>query len=308
MPHWNFRANAQVSRTMSSDHLLTTQSSILDAALRHIGCAEEASLPGMNFLQVAAGGARETSQDVMMLFIGAFFLLAILVGGVAFWCTVSESGKIPLPNLIEDGLTSEGPDTSTVHEERKVSAYCKKVSNAEQLFPSYLVGSDVCIKGTLTCEPEDVIVKVCDDQGALIARAIVCEQGEDPGILVEDHLNNPLAFIDTSEAVYKTQKSATLFISKLGEEEGTFGSMRLEDHRGRLVVRNSTGKFLLALHGDPAGSSLNVLNDRSSLIGSVQRIKGNQEVRLQLGADAGLLICALFGMGKLFNPFLDKAH
>jgi hypothetical protein len=294
MPHWNLRTNAQ---TISADLLLPVQDSVLDSAIRHIGFQKEESLQSL--LQVSTGSVLQTPQEVLLLCLCAGVLVALVVGGIAFWFTFYESGKSLHAKFPEDHMTSHKHHSAVKEPEPHQRDVQKTISTAASLFPSNMVGSQIRVEGVLTTEPEDLIIEVFDATGGLITRALVCEKGSDPGILIEDAFSVPLAFIDTSAVVKKMEMSPTLHIHKLGDDAGIFGIIRHEDKNGRLVVRSAHGRLLMALQGDYHGRSLNVVNDSSRLVGSVQRNQGTSKVMIHPGADAGVLICGLFGMGKI---------
>jgi len=307
----------QVSQTISADRLLPKQASVLDAALRHVGCREEVVLP--SFLQVAAGNTLQTSGEGLFLCLAALILVAMVVGALAFWFTVYESGKsMPGESLKQESArpTRNGNGHSHLAPEQRSYGGRERVSTATSLFPAHMVGSEIHVKGALTTDPQDLVVEVFDVEGGLILRALVCEMGADPGILIEDAFSTPLAFIDTREnridksaskatprlGAAPTGVSPTLHIHKLGENEGVFGIIRQEDDNGRLVVRCASGRTLLALQGDSSGRSLNAVNDHAQLVGTVQGIpskKDTKKVMMLPGADAGVMICGLLGIGKI---------
>jgi len=296
MPNWNLRTPSQVSN--SADAFLTpVQRSLLDTALRHIGCTEDTSRQcHQTLLQVSTANTLQDPQE--WLFLGGVGLLfaVLIVGGIVFWFTVHESRPM---NFDED----HGKIT-------KRSRYTepKKISTATRLFPSYMVGAEaesgIFVKGTLTTRPENLLVEVCDDEDRAILRALVCETGPNPGILIEDAFNVPLAFIDTSSILQKNKlekSSTTLRIHKLGEDEGLFGLIRQEEGNSHLVIRNAHGKLLLALQADTSGRSLNGVNDFARLVGTARR--NNEQAAWKVltlpGSDPGVMICGLLGIGKI---------
>jgi len=307
MPQWNLRATAQVSQSMSAGSFwLPMQTSAINTALCHIGCKQDVSM--QSFLQMSSSNGLQSSQEVLLLCLVALIFVALVAGGIVFWFTVYESGK-SLDLGFDEETTEQtskriyGKDSKATMHSRRTSLQdatrsYKKVSVATRLFPSYVVGSEFSVKGTLSTDPEDLILKVIED-GSVIGRVLVCETAEDPGILIEDAFNAPLAFIDTSEVVNKTKKSPTLYISKLGEEEGEFGSMRHEENNSRLVIRGPHGKFLIAFSGSRNGESLTAVDEHFRLVGSIHRVQGTSKVVMVPEVDAGMMMCGLLAVGKL---------
>lgn len=321
MPHWNLRTPAQVSQPSFADHLFPTQSSTLDTAVRHIGFQHTADTAlFQSFLQVnsatTTGSVLQTPGEGLMLGLVALIFVAIVIGGFALWSTIYESKKSLHSKFDEHDIHSHHNIPShheldshsrhntdhhhfSHHSEETHHKYNKKATGALRLFPNHLVGTHIYIQNVLTTEPEDLIVEILDDQGYMVARALVCESGPDPGILIEDTHGVPLVFIDTNEVVNKTEKCPTLHIQKLGEDEGFFGLIRREDNNGRLVVRNASGRLLMALQGHYHGTCLNAVNHESRLVASIQRTKRTSKVTMLHEADAGVLICGLLGTGKI---------
>lgn len=269
--------------------LLPSQTSLLNPSLCHIGCKQDA--PMQSFLQLSTGGALQSSQEVLLFCLVAAIFIALALGGVVFWLTVYESGK----SLAQD---LEFAEDSTEKTSKRRYSGLKKVSGAARLFPSHLVGSEFSLTGSLTTQPQDQMIKVNDAQGSVIGRALVCETGDDPGILIEDAFRAPLAFIDTSEVVDESNASPTLHIHKLGDDEGTFCIIRHEDN-SRLVIRGRRGKLLLAFQGDISGNSFDAVDESSRLVGTVQRKQSTSNVVTMPQADAGVMICGLLALGKL---------
>jgi len=299
----------QVSERISADHWLPVQASALNSALLHVGfrTPHEASLQEASLLQL---GLR-TSQEGLILCFVAVVLVVLVVGGVAIWFTLLEGGK----------TWADARDLELDKAARKIQTRYRgvrlqktdvhgKVSTAGRLFPSHAVGTEIRVMGSVAPEPQDLIIEVNDIEGGLIARAVVCEVGEDPGILIEDSFSEPLAFIDTSLALHRTELNPwpTLTVHKLGSQEGIFGLIRHEDQGGRLVVRRPNGRLLLALHGDNDGRYLNAVNDISRLVGTVQQMDGSLKVKTLPEADAGLVICGLFAMGKIGRYGQSSGH
>jgi hypothetical protein len=290
MPHWNLRASAQVSHPMDADPLLMpAQISALDTALRHIGYHEKL-VP--SFLQITT--LQNSQEEWLLLGFVGMISTVLLIGGFAVWLKNYEIGK---PTLFDEDHAN-----GKASKQRQNYREVKKVSSATRLFPTYMVGNDFLVKGTLTAKAQDVLIEVNDDQDKAILRAYVCETGSDPGILIEDAFNTPLAFIDTS-ALVNAEKSQALEIHKLGDNAGVFGTIKKEEdltnHVGHLVVRNPSHKVVLALQPDSSGRSMNAVDDRSRLVGTAQHQNGAWKVSLAPGVDAGMMLCGLLGIAKI---------
>lgn len=274
------------------------QISELETALRHIGC-HETLLP--SFLQVSSTETVQDSQEwlIVLAFVGLIFA-GLIVGGFAFWFSVYDSGKSFRVDF-QEAVDSRKEKQAL----RKNYVQAKKASQATRLFSSSTVGSDFVVKGTLTTAPQDCLIEVSDEEDRGLLRALVCETGPHPGILLEDALNgSPLVFIDSSLAVNRKSsclKPPSLEIQKLGEDDGIFGSIKEEASGGvrQLVIRNASHKTLICLQPDSYGRSLNAVDDRSRLVGTAQQQEGNWKVILGPGVDPGVMICGLLGIAKL---------
>jgi hypothetical protein len=311
MPNWNLRASAQVSDPL----LMPEQISDLDAALRHLGC-HEAFAP--SFLQLSSSSGLQSQDEWLLLVMFGMIIVALLLGGAAFWSTVYESGKFG--QLDEDHLAGGHHRFHEDHHfhqdhhhhskasKRQNYVDVKKFSTATHLFPYMVVGNDFSVRGTLSNQPEDLLIEVTDEDGKVILRALVCETGEQPGILLEDAFNTPMAFIDTYALVSETEKHPALEIHKLGEDNGIFGTIKKEEshHMCQLVVRYANQKIAMALQVDSSGRSLNAVDDRCRLVGTAQRQMGAWKVRTAVGADAGVMICGLLGSAKV--GYLARSH
>lgn len=309
MPNWHLRSNSHVSQGISSKLLFPTQPSPTDAAVHHFDFQEKAAFH--SFLQLANGGALQASDELFILaLIALVFVAILLVGGIALWYTSYDKAGALKASFDEDLFSHH---KAARESERRKYGDIQKVSQAQTAFPSHtltLVGNEITVEGVLTTNPENVILQVCASEGNMVARAVVCEKGPDPGILIEDAFSVPLVFIDTSATVHKTEKNPTLRIYKLGEDEGYFGMARLEDEHGRLVVRSHSGRLRMALQGDSLGRSLNAVNERSQLAATIQRSQGNSFTKVVMlpGSDAGVLICGLLAVWKIGRPDIESRH
>eukprot|EP00746_Dinoflagellata_sp_MGD_P168285 gnl/MRDRNA2_/MRDRNA2_99619_c0_seq1.p1 gnl/MRDRNA2_/MRDRNA2_99619_c0~~gnl/MRDRNA2_/MRDRNA2_99619_c0_seq1.p1 ORF type:complete len:306 (+),score=63.31 gnl/MRDRNA2_/MRDRNA2_99619_c0_seq1:84-1001(+) len=294
MPHWNLRATAQVSHPMDADPILMpAQISALDTALRHIGY-HETLMP--SFLQTSTTTLQNAQEEWLLFGLVGMISTVLLVAGFAIWLRDYETAKLARFDRKEERTNSKAS------KQRQKYTEVKKASEATRLFPSYMVGNDFVVKGTLTSKAEDVLIEVKDDQDKAVLRAYVCETGQDPGILIEDAFNTPLAFIDTSSFV-NTERSPALEIHKLGEHAGLFGTIKKEENLknnvGHLVVRNASHRIVLALQPDSSGRSMNAVDERSRLVGTAQNKNGAWKVLLAPGVDAGMMLCGVLGIAKI---------
>lgn len=198
-------------------------------------------------------------------------------------------------------------------------------------------GLGIAIPWELGPGAQDTVVVVRDIATKnTIANAFVSERGPDPGILLETALRDTFAFLDTSlalvgfGAVAQTNRRVVLRRASVGGWDvagppyavlflnTNVGGSTLIARRGGPAGR--VGRALLSLNMDASGQVINIVDATGRLMattepsgssspqvqrgptwspGSAQQTPRQTLLRIAHGADAGLVLCAVFGAHKL---------
>lgn len=197
-------------------------------------------------------------------------------------------------------------------------------------------GLGIVIPWELGPGPQDTVVVVRDIATKnTIANAFVSERGPDPGILLETAQRDTFAFLDTSlalvgfGAVAQTNRRVVLRRASVGGWDVAgppYAVLFLNTNAGgsTLIARRGgpagrVGRNLLSLNMDANGQVINIVDATGRLMATAENSGGSSPplrgaawspgqqqatprqnlLRVAHGADAGLVLCAVFGAHKL---------